>query len=81
MVHWLDAMTVLDNFIAFARALPAERSEAMDDALAALMESYAKDYDFTPEEMADLRRCAAETNPELSDPQDIARLFGKPDRA
>ena len=30
-------MTVLDNFIAFARALPAERREAMDDALAAPM--------------------------------------------
>ena len=30
-------MTVLANFIAFARALPAERREAMDDALAALM--------------------------------------------
>ena len=79
-MRWLDAVTVLDNFIAFARALPAERLEAMDDALAALMESYARDYDFTPEEMADLRRRAAETHPELSDPQDIDRLFGKPFR-
>ena len=52
----------------------------MDDALAVLMESYAKDYDFTSEEMADLRRRAAETHPELSDPQDIDRLFGKPFR-
>ena len=74
-------MTVLDNFIAFARALPAERLEAMDDALAALMESYAKEYDFTSEEMADLRGRAAETDPELSDPEEIARLFGKPFRA
>ena len=74
-------MTVLANFIAFARALPAERREAMDDALAALMESYAKDYDWTSEEMADLRRRAAETDPELSDPQEIAQLFGKPFRA
>ena len=74
-------MTVLDNFIAFARALPAERREAMDDALAALMESYAKEYDFTSEEMADLRRRAAESNPQLSDPLEIAQLFGKPFRA
>ena len=74
-------MTVLDTFIAFARALPTERREAMDDTLAALMESYAKEYDFTPEEMAELRLRAAETDPELSDPQDITRLFGKPFRA
>lgn len=80
-MHELDAMTVLDNFIAFARALPAERREAMDDGLAALMESYAKDYDFTSEEMADLCRRAAETDPELSDPQEIVRLFGKLFRA
>ena len=73
-------MTVLDNFIAFARALPAERLEAMDDALAALMESYAKEYDFTSEEMADLRRCAGETDPEHFDPDEIARIFGKPCR-
>ena len=71
-------MTVLDNFIAFARALLAERREAMDDALATLMASYAKDHDFTPEELADLRSRAAEANPELSDPQEISRIFGKP---
>lgn len=76
----LDAMTVLDNFIAFARALPAERRKAMDDALAALMESYAKDYDFTSEEMADLHMRAAEADPELSDPEEISRIFGKPFR-
>ena len=52
----------------------------MDDALAALMESYAREYDFTSEEMADLRRCAAETDPELFDPDEIARIFGKPCR-
>ena len=74
-------MTVLDNFIAFARALPAERRESMDDALAVLMASYARDFDFTPDEMADLHQRAAESDPELSDPADITRLFGKPFRA
>ena len=74
-------MTVLDNFIAFARALPAERREAVEDTLAALMDSYAERYDFTPDELTELRRRAAETDPALSDPGDIANLFGKPFRA
>ena len=74
-------MTVLDNFIAFARALPAERREAMNDALALLMASYAKDHDFTPDELADLQMRADESNPELSDPEEISRIFGKPFRA
>jgi len=74
-------MTVLDNFIAFARALPAERREAVEDTLAALMYSYAERFDFTQDELAELRRRAAETDPALSDPDHIANLFGKPFRA
>ena len=73
-------MTVLDNFIAFARALPAERREAVEDTLAAVMDSYAERYDFTPDELTELRRRAAEADPELSDPDAIAHLFGKPFR-
>lgn len=73
-------MTVLDNFIAFARALPAERREAVEDTLAALMDSYAERYDFTPDELTELRRRTAEADPELSDPDAIAHLFGKPFR-
>jgi hypothetical protein len=73
-------MTVLDSFIAFARALPVERREAFEDTLAALMDSYAERFDFTSGELAELRRRAAEVDPELSDPGDIAHLFGKPFR-
>ena len=73
-------MTVLDNFIAFARALPADRRAAVEDTLAALMDSYAERFDFTPDELAELHRRVAETDPELSDPDDIAKLFGKPFR-
>ena len=74
-------MTVLDNFIAFARALPTSRREAMEEALAALMESYAERYDLTPDEFAELRRRAAEPDPELSNPDAIAQIFGKTFRA
>lgn len=71
-------MTILDKFIAFARALPAEGREQMDLALAALMDSYDSRYDFTAEELNELRRRAEETDPQYSDPQDIAEIFGKP---
>ena len=74
-------MTVLDSFIAFARALPASRREAVEETLAALMENYAERYEFTPDELAELRRRAAEADPELSDPNAIAQIFGKPFRA
>ena len=74
-------MTVLDSFIAFARALPADRREAVEDTLAALMDSYAERFDFTPDELAELRRRAAEADPEFSDPNDISQIFGKPFRA
>ena len=74
-------MTVLDSFVAFARALPADRREAIEDALAALMDSFGDRFDFTTDEMAELRRRAAESEPELSDPRDITQLFGRPFRS
>jgi hypothetical protein len=74
-------MTVLDSFIAFARALPADRREAVEDTLAALMDSYGERFDFTHDELAELRRRAAEADPELSDPNDISQIFGKSFRA
>jgi hypothetical protein len=53
----------------------------VEDTLAALMDSYAERYDFTPDERVELRRRATETDPELSASDDIAKLFGKPFRA
>ena len=45
------------------------------------MDSYAERYDFTPAELAELRRRAAETDPEFSDSEDITPLFGRQFRA
>jgi hypothetical protein len=74
-------MTVLDKFIAFASALPADQRESVEETLADLMEAMSAECDFTPTEMAELESRMAETNPKFSDPADIAKIFGKPFRA
>ena len=74
-------MTVLENFIAFASALPADQRESVEQSLAALMESLSPEFDFTSLELAELERRMAEPNPKFSDPADIAKVFGKPFRA
>lgn len=73
-------MTVLDKFLSFAKALPADQLESVEESLAALMESMSPQYDLTAAELADLESRMAEPNPEFSDPADIARIFGKPFR-
>jgi hypothetical protein len=74
-------MTMLDKFIAFASALPDDQRESVEESLAALMESLSAEFDFTPEELAELDRRVAEPNPKFSDPDDITKIFGKPFRA
>jgi hypothetical protein len=74
-------MTVLENFIAFASALPADQRESVEEALAALMESLSPEYDFTPAELADIECRAADPDPRFADPAAITKLFGKPFRA
>ena len=74
-------MTVVDKFFAFASALPADQRESVEEALDALMESLSAEFDFTPAELAEIERRMAEPNPEYSDPDAVAKLFGKPFRA
>jgi hypothetical protein len=74
-------MTVLENFIAFAIALPAGQRESVEEALTALMESLSAEYDFTPTELAEIERRAANPDPQFADPAAITKLFGKPFRA
>ncbi len=74
-------MTVLENFIAFASALPTDQRESVEQSLAALMASLSAEFDFTSAELAELDRRMAEPNPEFSDPAHITKIFGKPFRA
>jgi len=70
-------MTVLDRFISFAKALPADRRDPMEEALAALMASYSPEHEFSASEGAELDRRAGSTKPEYADPVAIAEIFGK----
>lgn len=71
-------MTMLEKFMAFAKGLPADRLESVEEVLAALMESHSEKYDLTTEQLAEVDRRVAEERPEFSDPKDITKLFGKP---
>ena len=71
-------MTVLERFITFAKGLPADRRQSVEDALATLMEAYSDKYEFTGEELAEIDRRVAETDPQFARPDDITGLLGKP---
>ncbi len=71
-------MTMLEKFLSFAEALPADRREAVEAVLAALMESHSPEHDLTAAERAEIDRRLAEPAPKFADKADIARLFGKP---
>ncbi len=71
-------MTIIDQFITFTNGLPSDRMESVEEALAALMESFSAEYDFTLDELAELDRRAADPNPNFADSARIAELFGKP---
>lgn len=71
-------MTVLEKFISFTRELPAERLQSVESALATLMETYSGQHEFSADELAELDRRAAESNPTFSNPDEITKIFGKP---
>jgi len=62
----------------FARALPAERLQPIEAALAELMESYSEKYDLTASETAEIDQRMAEKNPEYSSKYGITDIFGEP---
>ena len=71
-------MTVLEKFITFAKALPSNERESIDEVLASLMRSHGAEFDFSPPELSELDRRLADPHPEFADPEEITRLFGKP---
>ena len=71
-------MTVLDKFISFAKTLPADRRGPVEDAMQAMMNSFADEYAFTASETAELDRRLAEPKAEYAAPGDIEKLLGKP---
>ena len=71
-------MTSIDQFIAFAKALPIDQRAPVEEALDAIMVTYADDSGFSAAELAELDRRLAEPRPEYASPDEIANLLGKP---
>ena len=71
-------MTMLEKFMAFARTLPADSMESLEETLAQIMDSCCGEYDFTPEQLAEMEKRMAEENPEYASQEAIAAIFGKP---
>ncbi len=70
-------MTKLEKFVAFARDLPADRREQLEEILDDLMRDLAPESDFTPEELAEIDQRLAEVDPEMADPAEIEALLGR----
>ena len=71
-------MAILEKFVQFAERLPADRLSSVETALAEIMESYSDRYGFTSAEQQRIDQRVAQTKPEFSTSDDIAKLFGKP---
>ena len=71
-------MTSIDQFVAFAKALPLDRRAPVEDALDAIMATYADGGDFSATELAEIDRRLAEPRPEYASRDEITNLLGKP---
>ena len=71
-------MTLIDQFLAFAKSLPADKLAPVEDALGTIMATWSDDADFSDSELAELDRRLAEPKPEYSPQDEINDLLGKP---
>ena len=71
-------MTLIDQFVAFAKALPMNRRAPVEEALGSIMATYSGDTDFNAAELAELDRRLTEPAPGYASTSDIADLLGKP---
>jgi len=69
-------MTIIESFVSFAKGLPADKLEAVEAGLAALLDSYSARYEFGEGELAELDRRVAEPAPRFAVQQDIEAIFG-----
>ncbi len=75
---YFQFMTMLEKFVSFAKALPSDRLESVEENLAALMESLSDKHGFSDSELSEIDRRSAIVDPEFSNPSDITKIFGKP---
>ena len=70
-------MTMIEKFVDFVHALPADRAQSVEATLAQIMESYSDKYELTPDQLAEMQKRMAEENPEFSSKEAITAIFGK----
>ena len=71
-------MTIIDQFVKFAREMPAKERESLEATLAALMNTYSGQFEFALEEIAEIERRRSIANAAFADDAEIEQLFGKP---
>ena len=60
-------MTILEKFVAYAEALPADDRRGIEDFLASIMEAASPEFDLTAEQLAEIDRRLADPSPERID--------------
>tara|TARA_R110001606_G_scaffold246029_1_gene394097 strand:+ start:576 stop:800 length:225 start_codon:yes stop_codon:yes gene_type:complete len=70
-------MTMIEKFVDFVHALPADSAQSVEATLAQIMESYSDKYELTPDQLAEMQKRMAEENPEYSSKEAITAIFGK----
>lgn len=71
-------MTMIEKFVDFVHALPADSAQSVEATLAQIMESYSGKYELTPDQLTEMKKRMAEENPEYSSKEAITAIFGKP---
>jgi hypothetical protein len=71
-------MTIIDKFARFVETLPKESVQSLEQLLQQVMQSYAEDVYYTPDQLAELDARVAETSPEYASEAEITEIFGKP---
>lgn len=69
-------MTIFEEFVAFAEALPDDRRATIAELLSDIMASEG-DWQLSGEQLAELDRRMADPNPQYADPAGVEALFAR----
>lgn len=67
-------MTVFEKFVAFAEALPDDRRAEIAELLSSIMAAEGN-WEFSSEQLAELKRRMADPNPKYADPAEVEAFF------
>lgn len=70
-------MTILEKFIAFASQLPSDHKLALETSLADIMANWLSEYDFSEDELSEIKQRLDNPSPQYADTKAIEKLLGK----